>query len=80
MTKRQETKYSICIYCFRCYRRKFMVIFFQTEKTPEGRDLKGITPRLRYASLVANARRDLKGRTFMKDYSIDIALGKENLR
>ncbi len=37
-----------------------MVIFFQTEKTPEGRDL--------------------KGRTFMKDYSIDIALGKENLR
>ena len=56
-----------------------MLIFFQTEKTPEGRDLKGITPRLRYASLVANARRDLKGRTFMKDYSIDIASGKENL-
>jgi len=26
------------------------------------------------------ARRDLQGRTFMKDYSIDIALGKENLR
>jgi len=38
-----------------------MVIFFHTEKAPERRDLKAITPRLRYASLVANARRDLKG-------------------
>ena len=42
LTKWRETKYSICIYCFRCYRRKFMVIFFHTEKAPERRDLKGI--------------------------------------
>jgi hypothetical protein len=42
-----------------------MAIFFYIEKTPEGRELRGI-----YKDV----------HSFIKDYSIDIALGKENLR